>query len=78
MHSHSLLQGLFPTQGSNPGSPALQADSLLAGPPGTPRELVQGSNVTIHVKWLSLTGAEETLNSKSPFGHFSIEGGGTE
>ena len=28
----SLLQGIFPTQGSNPGSPILQADSLLAEP----------------------------------------------
>ena len=25
---HFLLQGVFPTQGSNPGSPTLQADSL--------------------------------------------------
>ena len=37
---------------------------------GKPREVVQGSNVTTHVKWLSLTGPEETLNSKFPFGHF--------
>ena len=28
----SLLQGIFPTQGSNPGSPALQADSLPTEP----------------------------------------------
>ena len=32
--SHSLLQGIFLTQGWNPGSPALQVDSLLAEPPG--------------------------------------------
>ena len=31
---HSLLQGNFLTQGSNPGSLALQADSLLSEPPG--------------------------------------------
>ena len=24
---HALLQGIFPTQGSNPGLPAVQADS---------------------------------------------------
>ena len=36
MGLHSLLQGIFPTQGSNPGSPALQADSLLSEPPGHP------------------------------------------
>ena len=31
---HSLLQGIFPTQGSNPSLPALQADSLPSVPPG--------------------------------------------
>ena len=29
----SLLQGIFPTQGLNPGLPALQVDSLTAEPP---------------------------------------------
>ena len=33
---HSLLQGIFPTQGSNLGLPALQADSLPSEPPGKP------------------------------------------
>ena len=36
MGCHALLQGIFPTQGSNPGlkhrSPALLADSLLSEP----------------------------------------------
>ena len=32
--SLSLLQGIFPTQGLNWGSPALQADSLPAEPQG--------------------------------------------
>ena len=32
---HFLLQGIFPTQGSNP-SPALQADTLPSEPPGKP------------------------------------------
>ena len=75
--SHSLLQGIFPTQGSNPslphcgrilyqlshwgsprilewvaylllqesnpGSPALQADSLPAEPPGKPKNTGVGS-----------------------------------
>ena len=33
---HALLQGIFPTQGSNPGlmSPALAAGSLSVVPPG--------------------------------------------
>ena len=33
---HSLLQGIFLTQGSNLGLPALQADSLLSEPAGKP------------------------------------------
>ena len=33
MGSHSLLQGIFPTQGSKPGSPALKEDSALSEPP---------------------------------------------
>ena len=36
MGSHSLLQGIFPTQGSNHSLPALQVDSLLSEPPGKP------------------------------------------
>ena len=36
MGCHSLPQGIFLTQGSNPGSPALQADSLPSEPPGKP------------------------------------------
>ena len=35
--SHSLLQGIFPTQESNRGSPALQLDSLPAELPGKPQ-----------------------------------------
>ena len=41
--SHSLLQGMFPTQGLKPRSPALQADSLPAEPPGKPKNTVVGS-----------------------------------
>ena len=35
MGCHSLLQEIFPTQGSNPS--LLQADSLLSEPPGKPK-----------------------------------------
>ena len=35
--SHSLLQGISPDPGCKPRSPALQADSLLSEPPGSPR-----------------------------------------
>ena len=45
--SLSLLQGIFPTQGSNPGIksryPALQADSLPAEPQGKPKTTGVGS-----------------------------------
>ena len=48
MGCHSLLQGIFPTQGSNPGSPTLQADSLPAESQGNPEydtdELLQNEN----------------------------------
>ena len=44
---HFLLQGIFPTQGSNPGIesgfPALEADALTSEPPGKPRDNVKES-----------------------------------
>ena len=47
MGSLSLFQGIFPTQGSNPGlqprSPTLQADSLPAEPSGKPKNTGVGS-----------------------------------
>ena len=39
----SLLQGIFPTQGSNPGLPALQASSLPAEPQRKPKNIGVGS-----------------------------------
>ena len=33
---HALLQGIFPMQGIEPGSPGLQADSSPSEPPGKP------------------------------------------
>ena len=43
MGSLFLLQGIFPTQGSDPGLPILQADSLPAEPPGKPKNTGVGS-----------------------------------
>ena len=40
---HALLQGIFPTQGWNPGYLALQVDSLWAEPPGKPKNPAVGS-----------------------------------
>ena len=41
--SFSLLQGIFPTEGLNPGLPALQTDSLSAEPPRKPKNTGMGS-----------------------------------
>jgi len=38
-----LLQGIFPAQGSNPGLPTLQADSLPAEPQEKPKNTGVGS-----------------------------------
>ena len=54
---HSLLQGVFPTQGSNSGFLHCQTDSLLSEPPGKPHV---GEWIHVHV-WLS------------PFPHFPPE-----
>ena len=41
---HALLQGIFPTQGLDPGVlPALQVDSFPAEPPGKPKNTGVGS-----------------------------------
>ena len=64
--SLSILQGIFPTQGSNPDFSALQADSLPAKPPGKPKNarvdslsLLQGifptqesNRVLLHCRWI--------------------------
>ena len=54
----ALLQGIFPTQGSNAGLPALQEDSLLSEPPGKPKNtgvrslsLLQGIFPTQESNW---------------------------
>ena len=46
VHYHSLLQGIFPTQGLNPGSSELQADSLPSEPQGSPCEALRGRLVS--------------------------------
>ena len=40
---HSLLQGNLPHPGIEPGSPALQVDSLPSEPPGKPKNTGAGS-----------------------------------
>ena len=41
MGCHALLQGIFPTLVGKTQSPALQADSLPAEPPGKPLKLTE-------------------------------------
>ena len=64
--SLSLLQGIVPIQGSNPGPPILQVDSSAAEPQGKPKNngvgslsllqqifLTQGSNWgLLHCRWI--------------------------
>ena len=40
---HALLQGIFPSQGSNPMSPSLQVSSLPSEPPGNLKNTGVGS-----------------------------------
>ena len=51
---HSLLQGIFLTQGSKPQSPALQLDSLLFEPPGKPLCVVYSCTVQSNLLWVAL------------------------
>ena len=49
MGCHNLLQGNLPNPGTEPRSPALQADSLPSEPPGKPlKELAIGNTHTPH------------------------------
>ena len=51
---HALLQGIFPTQGSSPGLPTLQADSLLTEPQGKPKNRDPGLGLTLKYQFLTL------------------------
>ena len=75
--SLSLPQGIFPTQGSNPGfphcreprSPTLQVDSLPAEPPGKPKNTAVGSLSLLQLNFLSNPGIEP----ESPGGFLPTE-----
>ena len=51
--SFSLLQGIFPTQGSNPDLPCCRQISLPAEPPGKPKNTGVGSLSLL--QWIFLT-----------------------
>ena len=45
MGCHALLQGIFPTQGSNPGLPPYKWIFLLSEPPGKPKNIGVGKPI---------------------------------
>ena len=47
MGCHFLLQGIFPTQGSNPGLPHCRQTLLPSEPPGKPRYKIKYTNIYI-------------------------------
>ena len=71
--SRSLLQGIFQTQGSKPGLPTLQADSLSAEPSGKPKNtgvvnlsLLQQIFLTQELNWGLLHCREIFLPAELP------------
>ena len=66
MGCNFLLQGIFPTQGSNPGiepgSPTLEADTLTSEPPGKPSNEYSGI-ISFRIDWLDLLAVQGTLKS---------------
>ena len=53
---HALLPGTFPTQRSNLGSPALQADPLPPEPPGKPVFLIHAHMMLVRVTEMTEAG----------------------
>ena len=51
--SHSLFQQIFLTQ-IKPGSPALQADSLLSEPPGKPQTIFTLGKMHLLYRWVEI------------------------
>ena len=64
---HFLLQRIFPAQGSNLGSPALQADSLPSEPPGKPLFLDHPS-IPRHLCFFFIRELPESLLEDDPRG----------
>ena len=44
--------GDLPDPGTEPGSPALQADTLMSEPPGKPKCCLNGANTTLIISML--------------------------
>ena len=54
MGGHVLLQGIFPTQGSNLGLLHWQADSLLSEPPGKPSYCYRNSLIFLKARFYTI------------------------
>ena len=67
MGGHSLLQGIFLNAVIEPGSPELQANSLLSQPPGKPIGIIIYSKINF-VKESHLLGLHYT-NFTLVYGH---------
>ena len=72
MGCHFLLQGIFPSPGIKPGSPALQEDALPSEPPGKmfqdrPKKEDKRTGKPVEVKYLfsrmQLTGSEAGIGT---------------
>ena len=61
--NHSLLLGIFPTQGSNPGLPTLQVGYLPSEPPGKPEENCESESQSVVSNSLKPHGLYSPWNS---------------
>ena len=72
--SPSLLQGIFPTQGSNPGLPALQASSLPAEPQRKPKNIGVGSLSLLQGIFPTQESNQDLLHCRQIFYQLSYQG----
>ena len=70
---HVLLQGIFPTQGSNPGL-TCQGDSLPYEPPGKPKNTGVGSLSLLQVIFLTFASNRDLLHCRWILYQLSYQG----
>ena len=71
---HALLQGILPTQGIEPRSPALRADSLPSEPPGKPRTTGVGSPSFLQGIFLTQESKQDLLHGRQVLYQLSHQG----
>ena len=72
--SCSLLQGIFPTQGSNPGILTLQVDSLPAEPQAKPKSTGVGTLSLLQGIFLTLESNQGLLHCRQILYQLNYEG----